>query len=292
MKNAWVTKALATAVFAGGAILSASASAAIVNAFLVPGENTFQDTDAERIMRGGVAQVSGNFQVGDIIQTALLFDTVNGTQIPFLGAATLPPYQLTAYAELQIVSFQDPLDFTQPCAGNFCTLVFAPSGNLGANVFASIHENEGGFAGVATMAQAPDTAIAQVLDQTLVSTIGIGKADDFWVANSLLDIGAAAALLPGAPQVALGVFGLTFLSNPGALPFSPLGMTSPVNGNLYDLVGNASAYQRETGVNTGWLVSSNLSATFSVNVVPEPGTLALLGGALLAAGFWRRRPAA
>jgi hypothetical protein len=269
---------MAVALFGCIALPITSHAAAMINTAIIPGTNEFEDTDAERILNSaGAVVTSGNLAVGDVIQTALRFNTANGTQIfliPGLGA----PYQLTAYSELKVAALFDP-GTLNPCAGTHCDIVFAPTGNLGANVFATVHENPAGT--LANLGDPPATGIAKAQSGSLVATLGIGAADDFWVvANGLIDLTIVSGLKAGDPQVPSGNFGLTVLSDPGAVPFIPNGILG-ADGNLHDLVGNVSAFQRGPGVNTGWLLSTNTSIDFNV---PEPGSLALLGLTLLCMG--------
>jgi hypothetical protein len=277
--------------------LGSAAFGATVNQVLVSGINEFQDTDVERILRAGEVVTSGNFQTGDIIQAILRFDTINATSITdlldFNGGPFPNTYQLTAFSELKIKDIVDvPTLGAGSCAAlGFCRLVFEPSGNLSdINSFADLYERVPADASNAwSTTVAPQDGIDRVLAQTFIASVGIGEADDFWYADSLVDIGAAASLVEGSPQAAQGVLGLSVLDNPGGLPVDPNGIQSGAMGTFHDVVGNLSAYQRSQQVNQGWLVSSNTSIAFAV--VPEPGTLALVGIALAAigAGSARRR---
>lgn len=263
---------------------------AVVNSLLINGENQFQDTDAERVIdANGDVKTSGDFAVGDTIEAILRFTDVNSSVVsdnPGFGF----PYQLIAYSELLIVDInttglsQDLID------AGVRNLVFGATGNLNtANSLADIYERTTNTPGFDTTID-PDTAIAQVTSQTLIASLGIeADSTDFWVATTLLDIGAAAAQIPGAPQAANGTFGLTVVDNPGALPVETDGIQSGTNGLFYDVVGSASAYVLDSGTNAGWLVSSNTEARFLVNQVPEPSTLALLSLGLLAVSVMRRR---
>lgn len=254
-------------------------SAALINNAVVPGTNEFEDTDAERVARsdgeGGVVFVtSGNLQVGDVIQTALRFNTANSTQI-FLIPGLGPPYQLTAYEELQVAALFNP-GTTTPCATTTCDIIFAPTGNLGAGVLAAVYENPLGT--LNNLGDAPATGIAKAQSGSLVATLGFGEADDFSIVpNASINLSLVSSLPPGSPQIPQGVFGLSILSDPGAVPFIPNGILG-ADGNLHDIVGNVSTFQRGPGVNAGWLLSTNTSVDF---VAPEPGSLALLGLTLL-----------
>jgi len=254
--------------------------AAVINGLFVPGVNQLEDTDVERVVSAnGTVKTSGNFVVGDTIQSILRFTTAN---TDLIGDIIGPPYQLNVYAELQVAAITN---CGPTLLGTACTLIFAPTGNLGAGVIADIYERTNGGQGAFSQVLAPATAIANVQSETLVAQLGVGQATDYWFTSTLLDVGAASSLTAASPQAANGAFGLSVISDPGGLGILPNTMLG-VDGNLHSVIGNGSAYQLAPTANAGWLVSSNTTAQFSI---PEPGTLLLLGAAVFGMGFARRR---
>ncbi len=272
MKHTKFKTSLVAASFAILALASFGSKAAVINSQFTLGVNQIEDTDVERIIdSSGAVKTTGDFAVGDTIQTILRWNTVNATVI---SDALPSPYQLTTYAELTVSNITD-------LGGGVASITFAPSGNLGAGVFANIYERTSAVQPSFDQTVAPTTGISNVMSQTLIAQLGIGEADDFWTVTSLLDIAAAAGLSAQDPQVSNGQFGLSVLANPGSLPIQANGIVG-ADGNLHAVVGNASAYQRGPGINTGWLVGSNTTAQFAA--VPEPGPLALLGLGLAVMG--------
>lgn len=280
-----IKKSMLGVAFAGLAATSFGTQAAVINGLFDPGPNQIEDTDVERVVDStGAVKTSGNFVVGDTIQTILRFNTVNATTISDVYGS---PYQLNAYAELKVDTITDlNLDGDNNINTGLVNIVFAPTGNLNdVNAFADLYERTSAAQSAFDQTVAPATGISNVTSETLIASLGLGQADDFWSVNTLLDISAAASLQAGDAQVSNGVFGLSVLSNPGALPIRP-DMMLGADGNLHDVVGNASAYQLGPFINGGWLVSSNTSANFNV---PEPTPIALLGLGLAIIGFTMRK---
>lgn len=283
MKTLPYKKLLTTAVFAGAIMLSPlSQAAAIINVAFDNGINTVQDSDADRILRNGSVITSGDFQEGDIFESILRFDTVNSTAIN--SAVGTLNYGLWAYSAVRIDS-KVAIDTNGDLVNDAYSVTFGASGlNSAAGVMIDLFEAN---SSTNYLSQAPAASIAAIKALPQIAAFGKLEADDFWSATIPLLIENLVSPL-GSGQAPSGVFGLSTLSNPGLLPIEKNGITSGFSGTLHDVIGDASAFPRETGVNSGWLASTNTNVSFYK--VPEPSSLALLGlGALALNSRLKRR---
>jgi hypothetical protein len=290
MKHVFWRTALAGAI----GLLALQASAATITSQIAPGLNQFEDTDAERVLRGGNVITSGDVAVGDVFEAVLRFTDLNNTafagvisDIPGFGS----PYQLKAYSRIRIAALLDANDNTQACASNICDIVFEADTNDGFGAMFSIYESNA-LAQRLIFSDSAATSIANSQLGTAVFSAGlVSGTDDFWVANdSLIDLTVVAGLTQGDQQAPNGNFGLSVIGpsivNIASEQLTATNLVAGTQG-LYDIRGTSSVYGLSTGVNSDWLVSTNTAIEFVA--IPEPGSLALVGLALAAVGAMSRR---
>jgi hypothetical protein len=130
------------------------------------------------------------------------------------------------------------------------------------------------------------TTEASAVGGALVMVLGMGKdLDELWTAVAPDAPAIAKTITPGA---AFGVFNfqISILMNGLSVAFGQTDAPIPLFDGMIDVVGSGSALGTK-GVSTPYQIFDNTDIT--VNVLPEPGSLALLGLGLAGLGVASRR---
>jgi hypothetical protein len=294
---------------AAGVIAAVGLSSASANAIVLFNGAILEDDNVEYILdRDGNIKTSGPLVVGDRLRAVIEINSIgdeNGiAPEQVLGVGGLP--QLTGISEIQILSIDAATGF----------IVFGPSAafsvEMAARTGLPLADVAGAMVALWTDTTTPINLITGLgcgsiaacetnsTDGNLWAVAGFGADPDrFWVGspgtstcNPLVDM-ACLATTGSTTRIYTFNYGLEVLvNNTGYLMtgVDTSGVCGPAQGctgdQLADIVGSGDVLGGR-GLTNGFVARSDFD--FTVNALPEPASLALVGGAFIGAGLVARR---
>lgn len=277
-------KMLSIAMAIAGLAAAGSAMALPVSSAVPSGNLLFSDNSAEYLIdRNG----NGLLDVGDSLRGILSIDNVTGSG-PQIAIGTGTIYnELTGIFQVEVTSKVvngSRFDFT---------FGFDASFNQGAGVVGVLFDDaaqdfaRSNCGGVNDFAACEATATGG----SLWATLGIG-ADGFWSASNAVDNPSLGGGRPLATPLGSFSMGLDFITNNTGFDWNQVACADTTNLTLHsvDVCGQggllATGRNLNGGANTPYDIFDNVD--FTMNRVPEPGSLALVAAAILGFGAVRR----
>jgi hypothetical protein len=295
-------------ILAGGTALvllsfamGTTANAAPVTAVLVPGHNLLSDNSGEYLVDAAATtdNPSGVVGVGDRLVGIAGINTIENPNSTTIGSGTVYD-ELTAVFDITVinrVTAGQALSGGGTCSRLFCfefgaTAGFAPPGfgSQAGAMLAFYDDSADNYTRDLTGATALADMITRASDGTPMWLLGKTESDDFWWAGSDVDDITVAGGLTAFGNFNFGLTLLDSVLGPDLgnrdCVFNPITGGGSIgnlcgNGQLLGKGGQASAFDTFDDVNLDINIAS----------VPEPGTLALFGTALLGWAGLRRRKA-
>jgi len=304
MKVVKSLKAVAAGVIAAFGLGAGSANAL----YLYPGA-IMEDDDIEQILdAAGNVKTSGALVVGDrlraIIEIGKIVDSLGIRADQNLGVGGEP--ELTGLSEIEIAAII-------PLGGGQSQIIFAPSASFAADLAGLEGGVAADYAGAMVALWTDGTPDLNVNDQVTScptfatcegnatngnfwAVAGFGADPDrFWTAtlsNALLSNVALLAAAGPATKLVSYNYAMEILVNNTGYDFGPIDISvicDPVacpGDQAAQIVGSGDVLGG-LGLSNGAIARSDFD--FTVNAIPEPGSLALVGGAFIGAGLIARR---
>lgn len=274
-------------LFAGALLFGATSQAATIP--LPPGVAILEDDNLEYILDAqGNLKETGALEVGDRLRAYVTFQAVVNGQSQVhanLGGAL----ELTGVSEIEIASITGGLITFKPSA--------AFEAVYGTGAMAALFSDSPADFGTDCHLAGPAQCELEATNGSHWMTTGFADADDFWIATDSLGGGFTSIdlvkALPAVTKVATANFALSILENNTGSQFNEqLSVLSPVfalgggDDAMTDILGSGDVLGG-AGLENGFFARSDFD--FQLDRIPEPGSIALFGLGLLAAGSLGRR---
>lgn len=274
------------------AVLVGLASSSANAFFLYPGLTQLEDDNREYLVKGAGntdPTMAGIIQVGDSLRGVVKFQSILQIDAPFGSQSPILP-ELTGIFQTEVKS----ITATTPGFGN---IVWGPSSAFtsvyGAGSMVALYT--GGTTldlNACPSIAACESAATDGGGGLSWLTAGFADADDQWSSiNSNLNFGLVSTL-GATTKVATINYALSLLTNNTGYLFNEvaldcgIGIFACAGDGKTDFVGSGDALGGR-GLTNGYGARSDIDVL--MNVVPEPGALALLGLGLAGLGFSRRQ---
>ncbi len=277
-------KKLRIAMAIAGLAAAGSAMALPVSSAIPGGNLLFSDNSAEYLIdRNG----NGLLDEGDSLRGILSIDNITGSG-PQVAIGTGTVYnELTGIFQVEVTSK------VATGAGRYnFTFGFDATFGQGAGVVGVLFDDAAQDFARSNCGGLNDFAAceATATGGTLWATLGIG-ADGFWSASNAVDNPSVGGNLPLATPLGSFSMGLDFITNNTGFEWNQVACADTTDLTLHsvDVCGQGgllASGRNAGGANTPYDIFDNVD--FTMNRVPEPGSLALIASAVLGFGAVRR----